>query len=491
MGDPTTDGTISFCRKTTLTKHHQRAHDNPNSQAPYTDDEGDSQREDGRTVPVAYDRSLWGGQSGADHVSATSKRRRTSPQGIKRERSVQVGIEEAPGLQRGVSIPSYLGGYPHPQDVPGRVQDLKHPPTSNPVQVTQMGSQNDPCQMGSGALPPQLYNNDLQNINTPCQYPLDQCMPNMTVAIPDRRSSIGTPLEASPSTLSHGSSGLESCPMEHCTSPSCVSQPCSSKECYQTYVPGGTYVQNDSPCYPPNPDQTQQMQTYPNLNQVNYDANELSYQVHTQQLRHLRQQSQLHAHQVQHAQQLQHAQQAQQVEQAQQMTHVQQLERLEQAQQVRHVQHVQHVQQVQQVQQLGQTQQVHHLPHVQQLDQVQQVQQLQQMGQAQQAQQLQQMEQAQYQNQLLHQAQLQQTPQLEQQHPLLEEDNDSYNAIPYQAPMAIPNSGDLYFPSYDINAGLGNFEYKDMGNLEYKDDKYGGDGFLQLPEQRILNWNAH
>ena len=476
MGSPTTDGTISFCRKTTLTKHHQRAHDNSNSQAPYSDDEGDSQREDGIAVPLAYDRSLWGAQSGADHMNASSKRRRTSPQGIKRESSVQVGREEVPDLQQAISLPSYLGGYPHPEDVPGRIQDLKHPPTSNPVQVAQMGSRNGSCQMGSTAVLPHLYNNDLQNINTPCQYPLEQCMPNMTVAVPDRGSSGGTPLEASPSTLSHGSSGLESCPVENCTSPSCASQACSSKECYQTYVPGRTYTQNDTPCYPPNSNQTQQMQAYSNLNQTSYDATELSYQMQAQQLQQLQQHSNLHAQQVEHVQQLQ-AQQTHQLEQVQQMSHVQ-LEQMEHSQQLHHLQHLRQTQQehhIPHVQQLRQTQQEYHTPHVQQMDQVQ-------------AQQLQQMEQVQYQSQLLRQAHLQQPPQPEQQHPLLEEENDNYNEIPYQAPMAIPNSGDLYFPSYDINPGVHSYEYKTMDG--YKDDKYT-DSYLVLPSERITSWNGH
>ena len=193
----------SFCRKTTLKKHIVRSHLQGAAGELSSNELEEELEEDESPSPVMqpqdipYDRSYWGLPSQDQspmpflvHISPTGAPH--AGQQIKREASMQTAsFGTAPS--RTTSNSSY-GHYPHPENLSqGQIQNLTNAP---PRTSTPMGLMQAP--QGSYHIErpvPRIQTNMeiMHNFSSP-----NQVMPQ--------------PLQSSPSTMSSGSSGLDSCP---------------------------------------------------------------------------------------------------------------------------------------------------------------------------------------------------------------------------------------------------------------------------------------
>ena len=232
MGTTQTDIHISFCRKTTLTKHLRRGH-NISSAGTGSDlddgssDAGESTASPLRQTPFAiegrpaisgYDVGLWKMNSGSQIPPFATSGMAMAPS-IKNEDSAYTAdIAFPPGM----SQDSYVGGFPHHVGAQ-QIQDLRRSSIGGfPMMAVQV---NQSVQMNQrrNQTVPQIFTHDIQRSQSDSSVSRQWVQVNQdgTTSSPDGSAPSTATLEATPRTTSDVT----------CTSPTVMQQPYGSEPC--------------------------------------------------------------------------------------------------------------------------------------------------------------------------------------------------------------------------------------------------------------------
>ena len=242
MGTTQTDIHISFCRKTTLTKHLRRGH-NISSAGTSSDlddgssDAGESTPSPLRHTPFAvegrpaingYDVGLWKMNSGSQIPPFTTSGMVMAPN-IKHEDSAQTSNMTFP---QGMSQDSYVGGFPHHVGAQ-QVQDLRRSSIGGfPMSAVEV---NQPVHMNQrrNQIIPQIFTHDIQRSQSDSSVSKQWIQVNQEGTTSSSSSDDSAPttatFEATPRTASDVT----------CASPTgiqqsfvCVARPCKPQDYY-------------------------------------------------------------------------------------------------------------------------------------------------------------------------------------------------------------------------------------------------------------------
>ncbi|MCJ1414245.1 hypothetical protein MMC32_000571 [Xylographa parallela] len=302
----------SFCRKTTLKKHVSRAHTSRSAGDLSSTDLDDELDEDESPSPVMqsqeihYDRRNWNLPPQPQltqvplHGQMMSNEPHFNGQLIKRETLHTASFASIPS--RTTSDPGYIN-YPYPEMSQGHLQNITSAPIRTPTPMMPLSQANHGSFHETRVLMPIQTNLDMIATFSPVDQVLSQ------------------PLQASPSTMSDGSSGLDSSVSREFRQEYCSPVAYQSQQSYSATGTGMNFQQQMQPLQP------QHAYSLP-ASTLSAHQEQVSHQQHmqpqhfdyeAQQVQEVQYQQELHRQEQEREQQLQQLQISQQYDSMQQI----------------------------------------------------------------------------------------------------------------------------------------------------------------------------